>query len=241
MPLLAANTEEKKHGELDDEFPSPPGGGSPQPGLECSHTIQKAPASSFAVPALCIKKRILSYSSAPSVGSKLIQKKRKLHDASFLPSVLDSKFLFLLQAFAVCHIMLSPSAYWRCREVSLCAFYRVTQCKASQMQRRYLGRFLIQLSLLPFLPVRHSFLISLSWCTEMLSVLRIGGEWLERITKGEASQNAPFAKAYFSGTAQKMILEVGEKCHKKLQTVTCASVVNNSIRNQLCSFPLGVS
>lgn len=88
----------KKHAELDDELPSPPGGGSPQLGLKCSHTIQKAPASSFTVLALCIKKGILSYSSAPSVGSKLIQneKKRKLYDASFLPSALDSKFFFYM-------------------------------------------------------------------------------------------------------------------------------------------------
>lgn len=37
------------------------------------------------------------------------------------------------------------------------------------------------------------------------------------------------------------MLEIYERCHGKQQIVQCATAVNSSKRNQLCSFHVGVS
>lgn len=76
MSLLAA-TQGKKHTGLEDELPSLPGGGPPQPRLKNTGKVRKAPKSPFAAPVLCIKKGIWSVSSAPFIGSKLIQKEKE--------------------------------------------------------------------------------------------------------------------------------------------------------------------
>lgn len=135
------------------------------------------------------------------------------------------------------------------------AFYRVIQCKASQIRCGYLGGLLTQLQLFPFLRIMLLYPFrSLSWYIEVWSILRINGKWFDRITKGEPphkchvwkgtffSTQAKYSFFFsFSGRAQKMMFKVCEKCHKKWQTIKCATAVNNSNRNQLHNFHVGVS
>lgn len=77
MSLLAVNTGGKKSTGLEDELSSLPEGGPPQPGLKCTGAVEKAQKSPFAAPVLCIKKGIWSVTSAPFIGSKLIQKEQE--------------------------------------------------------------------------------------------------------------------------------------------------------------------